>query len=189
MITKDNSSLIDTFLNDMLGKEKLILREELESEFKNVLGLFEESFNSNGQLYLKSKGGLLHLKVGLANLIMKTSLVATFFKMSLIEGPSTLLLGYLILDVIDFRRIKIEGTEEEIYLYLSVKSKYAEKKSAQEWYEILPKKLRDKINKDDFKVFLNKLSLAGFAQKKGRKKYIFYKAGESRRKYGIKLEE
>ncbi|MCU0469504.1 MAG: hypothetical protein MUF58_12970 [Arcicella sp.] len=152
----------------------------------NAKHIFLEEFKRNtthetgSDLYYKTKGWKIILKKNLLKgIIITPSLYGILSYLDITTGLASIVLPSIIPMIFDIENINLSKKEEEILLKLPVNKSKKQYKTAEEWYESLPKSIQEQVNFLDFKDFMDKLVLGGLAQTNQKDKYLIFKKGKN----------
>lgn len=130
-------------------------------------------------LYLKTKGWKITLKKNLVkNLLMVPALSGILHYLGYIQFPAVSLYALIPL-LFEVENVKLTKKEEHIWLSLPVKSQTRQYKTAEQWYQNLPKEVKGQINELDFKDFIEKLVIAGFAKTDKKERALILPKGKN----------
>lgn len=132
---------------------------------------------SGDVLNLKGKGWRVTVKEPLAkSVIMLPAVGALLYYFGIEQVPSIILT--LLPCLFDVKNIELDRKEETIWLRLSQGDSKLKYKTAGDWYESLPQKLKDQIHPLDFDELMDKLVMGGFAKEKDDERYKVLKKGK-----------
>lgn len=133
--------------------------------------------SKTSDLYLRSKGW----KITVTNNILKTILVSPALVGILsylgITQLSAIIIPTLLPMLFDIDNIELSKKEEEILLKLPINNTREDFKTADQWYNSLPVSIKEQVNPLDFKDFMEKFVLAGFAKLDKTNRYLLFKKG------------
>jgi hypothetical protein len=171
---------LNDFWNEITGSDKGIAS-------LNAKHIFLEEFKRNttqeiagSDLYYRTKGWKIILKKNLLKgIIITPSLYGILSYLDITTGLASIVLPSIIPMIFDIENINLSKKEEEILLKLPIKKAKKQYKTAEEWYESLPKSIQEQVNFLDFKDFMDKLVLGGLAKTNQKEKYMIFKKGKN----------
>lgn len=171
---------LNDFWNEITGSDKGIAS-------LNAKHIFLEEFKRNttqeiagSDLYYRTKGWKIILKKNLLKgIIITPSLYGILSYLDITTGLASIVLPSIIPMIFDIENINLSKKEEEILLKLPVNKAKKQYKTAEQWYESLPKSIQEQINFLDFKDFMDKLVLGGLAKTNQKEKYLIFKKGKN----------
>jgi hypothetical protein len=171
---------LNDFWNEITGSDKGIAS-------LNAKHIFLEEFKRNttekigdSDLYYKTKGWKIIVKKNiLKGIIITPSLYGILHYLGITTGLASIVLPSIIPMIFDIENINLNKKEEGILLKLPINKAKKQYKTAEEWYESLPKSIQEQINFLDFKDFMDKLVLGGLAKTNKKERYLIFKKGKN----------
>lgn len=186
-------------LNNTDNEEIIINQETLNDFWNEITGLdegiaslnakhiFFEEFKKNtiqeienSELYYKTKGWKITVTKNLLKGILVTpALYGVLYYLDVTAGLASIVLPSILPMVFDIENVSLSKKEEEVYLKLPLNKAKKQYKTAEDWYESLPKSIQEQMNFLDFKDFMDKLVLGGMAKANKKEKYLIFKKGKN----------
>jgi hypothetical protein len=169
----------ELFLHNYWKNElKLPVTDQLIHSFIEGFKQQESNSNSKTLLYLNTNGWKVSIKENLVKTLLIAPVIATTLHYLGFHDLSGFILPTIIPMLFDIENIELDKKEEEIWIHLPVKKFKGQFKSAEDWYDSLPEKIKEQIHPLDFKNFIEKLVFAGLAKQNKIEKYLLFKKEE-----------
>lgn len=154
-------------------------QDSLLHDYVEAFKIAASGDNSQTLLALNTNSWKISIKKNLVTPFLTGAILTAVFRHLGYNQLPLAILPAVLPYLLDIEKVKIEKREERLYLQIPIKKFKNQFKSAEEWYSILPDKIKASVNLEDFRDFLDNLVVAGYAKENKNEKFQLLKQGEN----------